>query len=128
MNLMDSIKQGGAGLRSTTPVAAEDRKSGGRMSLLDAIKQGTGTLRKVSPQEQAATLEEKKRSGSSLGGFGKYFGAAYLMCFLLPVLSGCAFIVVTHTGSSSVTAILERRKFLMAEESSDSDSDDGGWS
>ena len=31
-------------------------------------------------------------------------------------------------GSSSVTAILERRKFLMAEESSGSDSDDGGWS
>jgi hypothetical protein len=44
--------------------------TGPRESLLDAIKLGTGKLRKVSAEEQAAAQEEKKRSGSSLGGFG----------------------------------------------------------
>lgn len=53
------------------PETAPARQSGGRVSLLDAIKQGGGQLRKVSAEEQAAALEEKKRSGSSLGGFGE---------------------------------------------------------
>ena len=47
------------------PEAAPARQSGGRVSLLDAIKQGGGQLRKVSAEEQAAALEEKKRSQMS---------------------------------------------------------------
>lgn len=101
MSLMDAIKQGGGGLRKVEEPAADSRKSSGRDSLMDAIKRGNGQLRKVSNEEREALEEEKKRSASSVGGFG----------------------------SSSVTAILERRKFLMAEESdSDSDNDDEEWS
>jgi hypothetical protein len=59
---------------STSPLAgvssAEGRPSTGRASLLDAIKKGSGQLRKVSTEEQEALAEEKKRSTSSVGGFG----------------------------------------------------------
>jgi len=108
LSFLDSIKAGagGAGLRKTStedspqpPAAPMKGSSNSRASLLDAIKLGGVNLRRVTEEEQSAAQEEKKQRGS-VGGFG----------------------------ASSVAAILERRKFLMAEESdSDSDKDDGEW-
>lgn len=99
MSLLDSIKQGGGGLRKVDEASTPPRQSSGRESLLDAIKKGGGGLRHVSAEEKVA--QEEKKRGSGLGGFA----------------------------ASSVTAILERRKFLMAEESdSDSDNDEEEWS
>lgn len=91
-NLLDAIKQGGSGgLRKVEapsasasaplagPGAGEGRPSTGRASLLDAIKKGSGQLRKVTTEEQEALAEEKKRSTSSVGGFG----TVYSLCSLI---------------------------------------------
>ena len=71
---MDAIKSGGGGLRKVEePSPGAPRQSSGRDSLMDAIKRGGGGLRKVSNEEKVALEEEKKRSASSVGGFGKIF-------------------------------------------------------
>lgn len=69
---MDAIKSGGGGLRKVeNELSLDARQSSGRDSLMDAIKRGGGGLRKVSNEEKVALEEEKKRSASSVGGFGK---------------------------------------------------------
>lgn len=121
---MDAIKSGGGGLRKVDEPSPDARQSSGRDSLMDAIKRGGGGLRKVSNEEKVALEEEKKRSASSVGGFGKNV-CSFDLETRGDLLCLCAFLL----GASSVTAILERRKFLMAEESdSDSDNDDSEWS
>jgi hypothetical protein len=72
------------------------------VNFLDAIRRGS-TLKKVSEEDgQNKSLTGKgggRGSGSSLGAFG----------------------------SSAVTAILERRKFVVESDESDSDSDKDNW-
>jgi hypothetical protein len=68
------------------------------VNFLDAIRRGS-TLKKVAEEDgQSKSLTGKGR-GASLGAFG----------------------------SSAVTAILERRKFVVESDESDSDSDKENW-